>query len=553
MSFKIGDLVQGKVGNGYGYTSHKSLCYVRQLDGREMYVEVICHDERNCLNYTGWVNQSKFELKSLEEFLAEYPDCYKNDNRIRRLQAEFSDNKKDIVPYEISDEMRAELLSEMKSLLKKYHYHPTDEALNIIIDEWRTNKADLIRLFEKHPNYNGRFQIAFDYDFDRELDRRGVNNFIEWLFSREVQDNYKKEVKIGDYTYEEIHRELEFLKKIRDVFNYEKRIETVNNTTKEDWTKALELYRELAREYNDKAYVCCTTAYDKELYKVKTKIDKLCDCLYHIIDDSNAFKQFVNEHSLYYFNRYCPDSNVKSGQRLSRAINKILTDLEVNLLENYNREFAKFADSTNPLKIRRHTILSIHPVDYYTMSFGNSWSSCHTIDKKNDRGIDSSNSYRGCNSSGTESYMLDSTSCIFYTVDASSDGTRLELDDKINRCMFHFNDNQLVQGRVYPQSNDNGAKSLYKDIREIVQKIFSDILEVPNLWTNKSGADECEEVVISKGSHYRDYEHFDNCNVSTLKDGRDYHGFIVVGHNPICPCCGEEHNWLESIECEDCF
>lgn len=553
MSFKVGDLVTGKQSNGYGYTTDKSLCFVRDIDSNEIYVEVVCHTEgESKIGGCHWVYASRFELKSLDDFLEEYPDCYRDERRIKKLRAELSDVTKEIVPYELSDETRAELLNEMKELLEKFHYNPTDEALNKIIDEWRTNKADLIRLFEKHPNYNGRFQITFDYDFDRELDRVGVCNFIRWLDSKEVQNNFKKEIKIGDYTYEEIFEELEFLNKIQNVFNYTSRIETVNNSTRSEWTDVLNLYKELDREYKNNAYIDFTSAYDKNLYEIKKKIDKLSDCLSRIINDRNAFEQFVNEHTMYYFRNYCEFANVRVGQRLSRSVNKVLTDLGVNVLESYNREFAKFADSTNPLKIRRHTILSIHPVDYYTMSFGNSWSSCHTIDKRNDRGIDSENAYRGCNSSGTESYMLDGTSCIFYTVDAGSDGTCLELDDKINRCMFHYYDSQLVQGRVYPQSNDNGAKTLYKDIREIVQKIFADILGVPNMWTNKSGISECDKVIISKGTHYRDYLNFDNCNVSTLKDGKDEHDFIVIGHNPICPNCGDEHNDRESVECEDC-
>lgn len=556
MSFNVGDIITGIKNNGYGQTSNESLCIVREVCDDEIYVEILCHNDiTDAIGNTFWVanDERHFELKSIEEFINEYPGCMMNKNRINKILEE-TRKEKEIVPYELSEEMRESLITEMKTLLEKFHYHPTDEALNKIIDEWRTNKADLIRMFEKHPNYNGKFQIAFDYDFDRELDNTGVFNFIKWLESDDVLNSFKKEVIIGEYTYTEIRKQYTFLDKIKDVFNYESRIETINGKRRCEYESEHEKWIELKREYenNEEVYISDGMAYEKRPYMTARDIDQFTSCLNRIGNNGNAFSQFVNEDTMYYFRNYMErkySSTIRVGQRLSRAVNKVLGLIGVDKHTDYNREFAKFADSTNPLKIRRHTVLSIHPVDYYTMSFGNSWSSCHTIDKRNERGIDSENSYRGCNSSGTESYMLDRTSFLFYTVDASSDGTHLELDNKINRNMFHYYDNQLVQGRVYPQGHDHGSKDLYKDIREIVQKIIADILDVPNMWTNKSGIESCEDVIISTGTHYRDYENFSNCNVSTLKDDRDEHPYVKIGHYPICPCCGDEHKGKESIEC----
>ena len=92
-----------------------------------------------------------------------------------------SEPEPEIEPYVLSDEMRKELLEEMKTLLIQYHYHPTDAGLNAILDEWCKNKADLIRMFEKHPNYNGKFQIAFDCDFDRKLDVEKAMEFYAFM------------------------------------------------------------------------------------------------------------------------------------------------------------------------------------------------------------------------------------------------------------------------------------------------------------------------------------------------------------------------------------
>ena len=164
------------------------------------------------------------------------------------------------------------------------------------------------------------------------------------------------------------------------------------------------------------------------------------------------------------------------------------------------------------------------------------------------------NSYHGQYSGGTLSYMLDETSAVFYTVDKSYDGDKIELEPKINRNMFHIGNNKIVQGRVYPQTSD-GNGDTYTEIRNIVQKVIADCMGRPNMWTLKRGTSECEKVIISKGVHYRDYENFESCNVSYLKLDNDEidENKITVGHTPICPCCGETHYNSEAIECECCY
>ena len=158
-----------------------------------------------------------------------------------------------------------------------------------------------------------------------------------------------------------------------------------------------------------------------------------------------------------------------------------------------------------------HTILSVNPLDYLTMSFGNSWASCHTIDKQNKREMP--NSYQGMYSSGTISYMLDSPSMVFYTVDASYDGNDFWHEPKINRQMYHWGEDKLIQGRLYPQDND-GCSTGYTAFRAIVQKIMSEIFDFPNFWTVSKGTSEAGRYIDSEGTHYRDYNNFSNCTSS---------------------------------------
>ena len=565
MVFKVGDIITGLKNNCYGFTTERALMLVTDCYSiGDMKVLILYHNSYiDQIDHSYDVSNSDnlFTYTTFEEFEGKYPDCYKMDMfelgeilskynvNLEKKQVEVEEN-----PYELSDEMRRELLDEMSSLLRTYRYDPQEEGLNRILDEWCKNKANLIRLFEKHPNYNGKFQIAFDFDYEREFDSDKAYEFCMWLKSNEVKSMFLEEVKIGELSYKEISESRERINSYLNVFDYHNSIETINGKSKQEYFDeymTLGALRENYR-YADNVSLSGNNAYKRDLYDTLTRINSLRSMISNIIDSSKHFKQFVDESTIDEFNYYFPEAKIKENQKMSRAINKILCMLGVDKAPNYNKEFAKFSDAINPLKIKRHTVISIHPVDYYTMSFGNSWSSCHTIDKENDRGIDGSNGWRGAHSSGTESYMLDKTSCVFYTVDGSYDGNQLELENKINRCMFHYNDNRLVQGRVYPQSNDSGSNSLYQDIREIAQKVFADVLEVPNYWINKKGVSSCCEAIRSRGTHYRDYANFNNCNISTLKDDRCDHKVIEIGHDPICPSCGEEHSDHEHIECYDC-
>lgn len=398
---------------------------------------------------------------------------------------------------------RKAIFDNMVKLLDEYDYDFTDAALYKIIDTWAEQKADLIQLFKKHHNYiDGKFMVAFNSDWSREIDRDGARNFARWI--RNNLDTIK--ANLPEYVRELVTKEAE------------------------------------------------AQGYSAERYSSHWPFGFNADFIY---TDYRKFAcQFIDENTEAMFNKIDPSLRFKSGQKMSRAINKICKWLGIDKLPNYNKEFAKYADSVNPLKVVRHTIISINPIDYLTMSFGNSWASCHTIDKENRR--DMPNSYEGQYSSGTISYMLDKVSMVFYTVSADYDGNEYFFEPKINRNMFHYGEDKLIQGRVYPQDNDNSG-SIYKDIREIVQKVMADCLGIPNLWETKKGPDEIRPYVWTAGTNYPDYDYYDNCRVSFPKEKELNAVRITIGHKPICINCGYEHNISENIDhchagriCEDC-
>lgn len=370
------------------------------------------------------------------------------------------------------------LINSMETLLDEYDYEYNTDVLETIIDEWYRQKAGLIELFKKHPNYiEGQYMIAFDTDYFREVNHPALHNFSYWLMERVVS-------MVGTLP-EEIDRQ---------------------------------------RMAEHCGYL------PSELYD-------FLDALYRVADRT------ISEELCAKLERMAPAIHPHVGQKTSRVMNKLFTYLGYSKHPEYNREFAKYADALNPLTIKRHTILSLNPLDYLTMSFGNSWASCHTIDKENKR--DMPNSYEGQYSSGTMSYMLDPSSMVFYTVDKAYDGTEYWTQPKINRQMFHYAEDKLVQGRLYPQDND-GYKDEYTGYRNLVQEIMAQILGVPNLWTLRIGTSAASQYVYSRGTHYTDYCYYSNCSLSTLK-GSENESYIDVGAEPICIECGCRHDRGDNI------
>ena len=373
------------------------------------------------------------------------------------------------------------LLRNMKELLAEYDYNYSTDALESIIDEWATQKAPLIEAFKKHPNY---VDGKFMIVFSMNYDRE-INRNVIYDFKNWIMH-------IGPSLIAGLP-------------------ETIKQQIAKDHT--IWLPKDLYWFFEDKFTAIQSKTIDADIAE--------------------------------YINSMVPEVHAHDGQKTSRVINKLLTHLGYNQHPDYNREYAKYADALSPLTIQRHTILSLHLLDYLTMSFGNSWASCHTIDKANKRGMP--NSYEGQYSSGTMSYMLDASSMVLYTVDADYEGTEYWSQPKINRQMFHWGEDKLVQGRLYPQDNDYCSGG-YTPYRNIVQEIMACIFDFPNLWTISRGTDNAGKYIFSRGTHYQDYHNYENCSLSRPK-GSENENVFSVGADPICIECGERHYTTENINC----
>ena len=437
-----------------------------------LYIPTKCFD---FYSFDMWKESTgrQIDIELIRKYLAEYYSIYtlcihKDVAPVTAAENENVSVIKDISPvYVISKEERDALCQEIIDVLIKYGYNPYVCAVYNIIDEWVANKGYLINMFKEHPNYNGKYQIAFNRDFTRKVDKNVLIDFTAWLNSSFVRNNYG----------------------------------------------GISLYCNVVRIINS----------------------------YLRGDDIN---QTVSETFAAEINHILPEAKIVAGMKTSRALNKLFGIIGIDKVSGYNREFAKCSDALNPLTIKRHTVLSVHPVDYLLMSNGNSWKSCHMI----------GTNYDGCYSGGTLSYMLDTVSMVFYTVDASASEENLELEKKINRNMFFYDNKRLVQSRLYPQGCDYGFREVYDDYRHIVQRIVTTCLDIPNFWKLRRGIKPCTQAIVSGGVAYADWHHFSTVNISTLKEfANETFEKMVVGAPPICPECGVTHDHQESILCDSCY
>lgn len=384
-----------------------------------------------------------------------------------------------------AEEVKEAIVDNMETVLNKYNWVYTRKALNKIYDRFLERKGSLINILSKHPKWNPeKLYIHFDADYTRSFDTDEVRDF----------ENYIRNQLYG-LSEEKFAEFIEHHKK------------TFENT---------------ANFYN--------------YYSVYYPTMLFFDILENNLEESKVTKELEEKIAQYY-----PELKCKKGQKVSRLIGKYCRMCGFDKCEFYEKKFAKVADSLNPVTYTRHTVLSLNPVDYLMMSNGNTWASCHTIDVEDTEGR--SENYSGCYCAGTLSYMLDECSMVFYTVDGKADGTDLELEYKVLRNMFHYQNNKLLQARLYPQCNDsNSSNELKANIRVIVQEIFAECLGINNLWkmTKNYGG---SVITGDDACNYPDYFNF-TCYMSypsSMETLQNTGKAMEIGARPMCIECGREY------------
>lgn len=288
---------------------------------------------------------------------------------------------------------------------------------------------------------------------------------------------------------------------------------------------------------------------------------KMFDAVISLLSQSASRE--ISEREAELINRLGYYKEMRSGMKRSRVINTVFKEYPIgddrkidatkftdeheegdrNYL-SYNKLFAKVADDTNPLKIKRITVLSVNICDFLLMSNGNSWSSCHFIN--------SSGAYSGCYKAGTLSYSNDGTSMVFYTLSSDYNGNQWFFEPKITRQMFFYQNGNLLQSRLYPKGCDAEGED-YKDYRAVVQDIISNCLGVPNLWKKLDGDEWPGISTYCDSFHYKDYEEFPSeCVMSYNKEFKDeIDEGIEIGGRSYCVDCGNERAYYGDDDCRE--
>lgn len=413
------------------------------------------------------------------------------------------------------------LVDDVMRLLTKYNHANSEEGVCIMLNKFFENKKELIDLFVQSDNYIGDLRISFDIEMVREK----CSNEIYYFCQRFVQEVNAKEA-ICKYKDE-------YGKTLNDYL-----ITGIKSLTPMDLMDD-NVRKKLSENGERKSAFIITDG------RTCKSNQELSDFAKMILAFGRYYKSALDDDMVNRLQQYEINERFASNLKTSRAFNRVCTHFGVDKLPKYNKLFAQYADMISDTKRKMVFYMSLNPLDYLTMSFGNSWASCHTIDKRNVRGMP--NSYSGGYCGGTLSYMLDQSS--FVTFVHSHVPEDIVEEGKIYRNMFHYQNDMLVQGRVYPQGND-GNTDLYKVFRGFVQKEMSALLGISNSWVKSSTRPS--EVTYSRGVHYRDYLSFSYCNVSYPKEKGIGNDNVNIGHEGICPCCGSTTSREDKLVCYDC-
>lgn len=256
--------------------------------------------------------------------------------------------------------------------------------------------------------------------------------------------------------------------------------------------------------------------------KITNRIDEELEKLFNLLDDNEYIK-------------------ARQGQKITKAVRKYQEWANIPI---DNKSYAEFCDAINEIQYTRPTVLSIAPIDLWTQSIGHNWHSCHDI-------------RNGCYRAGSTSYVLDSSTVILYTVEKKLKSGRYEEMGKINRQLFHFGENMILQGRLYPQTCDSSDfNDDYATYRAIVQLIYAKAFNIPNLWTVSKGGDSTRLYHYYTGNGYDDlaYNYNGQLSVSKYKYATGEIPKIHVGEYAKCLCCGEEmeSDITDGMFCHEC-
>ena len=158
-------------------------------------------------------------------------------------------------------------------------------------------------------------------------------------------------------------------------------------------------------------------------------------------------------------------STLKPGMKTIRTIQKVLQAIHfprMDLFEQWRDEINKVSYAHT---MKTNLVLSIHPMDFLTMSDNAcNWSSCMSW-KKN-----------GCYHSGTIEMMNSNVAIVAYleagtpwTIQSPETEECFDLSNKSWRCLYYLHKDMILAGKSYPYYNQNVTLFAMDQIRELVK------------------------------------------------------------------------------------
>lgn len=381
----------------------------------------------------------------------------------------------------------------------------TLQGVNANIKEWAECKAPLIDLLRKHPCWSEKDQaVILNYDEKRELDTKYFSLCRDICRLR------------CDYRYSEICMPI-----------MDRWVTPLRQIDGADETTVRQFYS------------------DTSLSDIFANIIQYC------------FSEKLSNEAARYLNRINPGNlKFQPGQKCSRVLRKIFCFMYLDRHPDFEKYFAKISDCLSVKPLKRKAVLSVNPMDYLTMSNGNSWSTCVCL--KPTRNYDGFE-YQGKHRAGILSHLTDRTSCIFYTLDCKTGGVPVWKIPKLTRQIIFYDFPNIVHERIYPKNveysqDENNPYNIYADI---VHGIFAECENKENLWRESS-------IMIRRNPDafmYPDWKYYVSLKFRN-PDCKTASNTVSVGGRAYCIHCGaqkyrtvpdDDDIMCSTLLCENCF
>lgn len=241
---------------------------------------------------------------------------------------------------------------------------------------------------------------------------------------------------------------------------------------------------------------------------------------------------------------------VMKGAKASKMIGKIAKAYSIPYFEEFR---LKHSQALNQKTLHGKLCLSIHPLDYMTMSDNDSgWSSC--MSWKNN----------GCYRQGTVEMMNSPMVIVAYL--AAKEPMKLIEDkdylwsNKKWRELFIVNENIISEVKAYPYDNHNITDECLNWLRELANKYYGYEKYTDKIYT----FDACEpnysykDVTVTPHTNimYNDFGSDHHIIYSKDVEERSVYNFSYSGESEcmICGASGEDFDWdtEEDLTCLDC-